>query len=131
MFRDDALTRSIEQLGQAVTRVVELLDQQRGDDAEREITSAERVLGVPPGLDRIDAASAAMMLGGGDRVVLVASLLDLRARSAAARGAAADAARHRARAQALLDHATPVGLAQEAGELRERLTASRASRPKP
>ena len=123
MFRQDYFDRLIEQFARSVARVVQLIRRQDLDDADRELALAEQAIGAPPGLEHIDPASAAMVLGNGDKVVLLAQLADLRADAADARGAAADAARHRARALALLDCARPLQLTQEAADLRERLTS--------
>ena len=121
MFRQDYIDRLIEQFGRSVARVLEFLQQRDVDDADREIAVAEQALGVPPGLEHIDAASAAMVLGNGDKVVLLARLTELRAEAAEQRGAAGDAARHRARARALLECATPLQLTRDADDLRARL----------
>ncbi|HVZ24155.1 MAG TPA: hypothetical protein VG871_23950 [Vicinamibacterales bacterium] len=123
MFRQDYILRLIEEFARRVGRVLQLLRQGDLDDADREIALAEQAIGVPPGLEQIDAASAAMVLGNGDKVILLARLTELRAEEADARGATADAARHRARAMALLDRATPLELTQEAADLRQRLAA--------
>lgn len=123
MFRDDYVLRLIEEFAGRVGRVIELLRQKDFAAGDREIALAERALGVPPGLEAIDPASAAMVLGNGDKVVLLARLTELRADSADAQGAAADASRHRARALALLDRARPLQLTREAEELRARLAA--------
>ena len=123
MFREDYILRLVEEFARRVGRVIELLRQKDFDDAGREIALAEQALGAPPGLGHIDPASAAMVLGNGDKVVLLARLTELRAEEADARGAAADSARHRARALALLDCARPVQLTRDADELRKRLTA--------
>ena len=124
MFRQDYFDRLIEEFTRRVARVLDLLRQQNPDDADLELAAAEKTLGVPPGLDQIDAASAAMVLGNGDKVVLLARLMELRAAGADARGAGADAARHRARALALLDCARPLQLTKDADDLRTRLSAS-------
>lgn len=121
MFREDHLNRLVEQFGRTVERVLPLIHKQAFDEANREIAVAEQALGVPPGLDQIDARSAAMVLGNADKVVLLARLIELRAEAADARGAAADAARHRARALALLDCARPLELTRDAEALRGRL----------
>lgn len=127
MFRQDYIDRLIEQFGRSVARVLEFLQQRDVDDADREIAVAEQALGVPPGLEHIDAASAAMVLGNGDKVVLLARLTELRAESAEQRGAAGDAARHRARARALLECATPLQLTRDADDLRARLAGRQRS----
>jgi hypothetical protein len=123
VFRQDYFDRLIEEFARSVARVLDLLRQQHPDDADFEIAAAEKALGVPPGLDQIDAASAAMVLGNGDKVVLLAQLMELRADAAEARGADAEAERHRARALALLDSARPVQLTSDADDLRTRLAA--------
>jgi hypothetical protein len=123
MFRQDYILRMIEEFARRVGRVLHSLGRGDLDEADREITLAEQSIGVPPGLDQIDAASAAMVLGNGDKVVLLARLTELRAEEADARGAHEDAARHRARALALLDRATPLELVQDAADLRQRLSA--------
>jgi hypothetical protein len=56
-------------------------------------------------------------------VVLAALILEQKALGAAALGRSSVAAAHRARALALLDHAKPFELAQQADELRQRLVS--------
>jgi hypothetical protein len=124
VFRQDYFDRLIEEFTRRVARVLDLIRQHQPDDAELEIAAAEKTLGVPPGLDQIDAASAAMVVGNGDKVVLLARLMELRADRADAQGAGAEAARHRARALALLDRARPVQLTKDADDLRTRLGAT-------
>jgi hypothetical protein len=126
MFRQDYLLRLIEEFGHIIARVVQSMKDQRLDEAEREIATAEQALGIPPGLEQIDPVSAALVLGNSDKVVMAARLLELRAEASERRGRAADAARHRARAVRMLVCARPVELTQEAADLRARLMAPRS-----
>ena len=121
MLREDVTSRLIVTLMGGISRIRELLQAHKVEDAETELAAAEQQLGLPPGIERFDAASAALMAGGGDRVVLAAMLLELRAEAADARGDEAKADRHRGRALALLHHATPSQLTREAKELEARL----------
>lgn len=123
MLREDVIGRLIVTLMGGISRIRELLQEHKIEDAETELASAEQQLGLPPGIERFDAASAALMAGGGDRVVLAAMLLELRAAAADERGAAEEADRHRARALVLLRHATPSQLTREARDLQARLQA--------
>lgn len=121
MLREDVVGRLIAELGRALAGIKQRLLEQKVDEAEREIAEAEQMLGLPRGIEQFDARSAALVAGGGDKVVLAAMLLELRAGAAMERGAAGDAQRHRARALALLDCASPIELVKEAEALRARL----------
>ena len=121
MLREDIVGRLIAQLGRALAGIKDRLLEQKVDEAEREIAEAEQMLGLPRGIEQFDARSAALVAGGGDKVVLAAMLLELRAAAAMERGATGDAQRHRARALALLDCASPIELVKEAEALRARL----------
>lgn len=121
MLREDVISRLIVTLTGGFARIRELLQEHKVEDAETELAAAEQQLGLAPGIERFDAASAALMTGGGDRVVLAAMLLELRAEAADARGDEAKADRSRDRALALLHHATPNQLTREAKELEARL----------
>lgn len=124
MLRDDVIGRLIVTLAGGVTRIRELLQEHKVEDAETELAAADQQLGLPAGIERFDAGSAALMAGGGDRVVLAAMLLDVRADIATEREAVDDADRYRLRALALLRHATPSQLTREARELEARLEAA-------
>ncbi|MCA9592075.1 MAG: hypothetical protein KC776_02165 [Myxococcales bacterium] len=120
-LRQDFIGRLIQQLADFFARALKQIQEGQLDEAEATIAEAERSLGLPRGMERLDARSAAMMLGGGDKVVLAALLLEQKALMAASRGREADAKTLRARAQSLLSHAKPHELGTEAGELAERL----------
>lgn len=124
MLRQDYIGRLIQQLTEALARALKLARESKVDEAEAEIASAELSLALPRGIELFDARSAAMVIGGGDKVVLAALVLEHRGLLSAARGDRAAARRQRARALALLDHAKPHELAAEAAELRDRLTSS-------
>ncbi|MBX3130414.1 MAG: hypothetical protein KF718_27090 [Polyangiaceae bacterium] len=124
MIRQDYIGRLIQQLGEALARIAKLSSSSQLAEAEAELRSAEEALGVPRGIERFDARSAALLLGGSDKVVLAALLLEQRARLADAQGNDAEGARHRARALALLDHARAQELAEQAVELRARLDSA-------
>lgn len=127
MLRQDFIGRLIEQLTDSLGRIAKLMQDDKLGDAESELTQAEQALGLPRGIERFDARSAALITGNGDKVVLAALILEHRARLAKARGQAAQAKRHRARARELLDHAKPHELVHEANALRERLAAEDAA----
>ena|SRR5688572_10283307 len=119
MLRQDYIGRLIQQVAEALAGAAGLLEKRRLDEAEAEIAAAEGALGSS-GMQRLDARSVALVLGGGDKVVLAAALVEKRAELALARGDAALAAELRARAAALLGHARPQELAGLAAELRAR-----------
>jgi hypothetical protein len=121
VLRQDYIGRLIHQLVEALGRAVKRIDESQLDAADSEIEAAERALGLPRGIELFDARSAAMVIGGGDKVVLAAMLLEHRALVLAARGSRTEAARQRARALALLAYAKPHELKNEANELRARL----------
>jgi hypothetical protein len=128
VLRQDFLGRLIEQLVESLARITGLVEEKDTDGAERELESAEQALGLPRGIERFDAKSAALLAGGGDKVVLAALLLEHRARIARVRGDEKLAKRHRARAFAMLENAKPQELKTEAEALRARLIAeARAS----
>jgi hypothetical protein len=128
VLRQDFIGRLIHQLVESLGRVTRLVEEQKLDDADGELDSAEQALGLPRGMERFDAKSAALLVGGSDKVVLAALVLEHRARIAALRGDAKQARRHRGRAFALLEHAKPNELESEAAALRERLISeARAS----
>ncbi len=121
MLRQDFIGRLIEQLVESLARIPKLVEEQKLDEADGELTSAEQALGLPRGIERFDAKSAALLIGGGDKVVLTALLLEHRARVAKARGDLELARRHRGRAFALLEQGKPQELVAEAAALRNRL----------
>jgi hypothetical protein len=123
VLRQDYIGRLIQQLIEAFGRAIARLDEQDLDAADSEIDAAERSLGLPRGIELFDARSAALVIGNGDKVVLAALLLEHRARVLDARGAGADARRKRQRALALLEHAKPHELREQADALRARLGA--------
>lgn len=122
MLRQDYIGRLIQQLFEALARMTQRLAEGRVDDAELELKQAEQALGMPRGIELFDARSVALMAGRGDKVVLAALLAEQYAALAAARGDAARAQQHRARALALLDEARPHELVRQATELRARLS---------
>jgi hypothetical protein len=122
MLRQDYIGRLIQQVAEALARAAGQIQKLRLDDAETELASAERALGVRPGMERLDVRSTAMLFGDGDKLVLLASILERRAELAAARGQQSLAARLRARARALLEHAKPNELADHAAALRARIS---------
>ncbi|MBK7584056.1 MAG: hypothetical protein IPI67_28145 [Myxococcales bacterium] len=121
MLRQDYIGRLIQQLAEALARAARRVKEDQLDEADAEIAAAEQALGLPRGLELFDPRSAALLLGGGDKVVLAALLLEHRALVASARGATVAARQKRARALSLLGHATPHELGKEAAELRTRL----------
>jgi hypothetical protein len=128
MLRQDYIGRLIQQLAEMLARVAGLRKQGQPEQADAELAAAERALGIPIGAERLDARSVATLLGGADKVVLAALILEQRALSYEARGDVVLAAKHRARALALLAHAAPTELGAQADELRARLQPP-ASRP--
>ena len=123
MLRHDYIGRLIQQLGEALARIAGLAGAGKNEEAAKEIADAERQLGLPLGAERLDARSVALLLGGADKVVLLALLCEQRARLASDAGDHAAARRHRARLLALLDHASPVELGPEREALRQRARA--------
>ncbi len=123
-LRQDFIGRLIQQLANFFARALKLVQEGQLDEADAEIAEAERALGLPRGMDKLDARSAALMLNGGDKVVLAALLLEHKALSAGARGNDALARAYRTRARALLEHAKPHELEKEATELRTRLESA-------
>jgi hypothetical protein len=121
MLRHDYIGRLIQQIAEFLARVAALRGEGRTQAADAELEAAERALGLPVGIERLDARSVAMLIGGGDKVVLAALILEQRALAASALGQRAVAAAQRARALAILDHAKPFELAEQADALRKRL----------
>lgn len=121
MLRQDYIGRLIQQLAEALARVARLAKESKLEQAEAELAEAEQALALPRGIELFDARSAALVIGGGDKVVLAALLLEHRALLLEARGSSGQAQRLRARALALLEHARPHELRAEAAELRARL----------
>jgi hypothetical protein len=130
MLRHDYIGRLIQQIAEFLARVAALRGEGRAQAAHAELETAERALGLPIGTERLDARSVAMLIGGGDKVVLAALILEQKALGAEALGHATVAAAHRDRALALLDHAKPFELANQASELRQRLGATRNPQPR-
>jgi hypothetical protein len=122
VLRQDFIGRIIQQLAEALARIAKL---SRKDDAEQvqaELASVESALGIFAGMDRLDARSVALMLGGGDKVVLAAQLLEQRALLAAERADELTERKLRKRALELLRHAQPKELEKAAAELQARLS---------
>jgi hypothetical protein len=125
MLRQDFIGRLIQQLSDSLARAFGHVQKGELEQAEGEILEAEEKLGLPRGMDRLDARSAALLLGGGDKVVLAAALFEQRALIADARDDAALAKNFRARARSLLDSANPHELRERADEIRLRLVSAK------
>jgi hypothetical protein len=121
MLRQDYIKRLIEQMAEAMARIVRARTAGTPAEAEAEIQSAERSLGLPVGSERLEARSLALLAGDGDKVVLLMLLMEQRAHLAAARGDQGDAARLEARVRELLPLAKPKEMTRELEELRARL----------
>ena len=122
MLRQDYVGRLIQQLAEALARIANLSRKTDAQQIEAELSSVEAALGFFPGMDRLDARSTALLLGGGDKVILAAQLLEQRALLASESSEPEQARALRQRAVALLDHAQPNELAEDAAQLRARLT---------
>ncbi len=122
MLRQDYIGRLIQQLAEALARIANLSRKTDAQQVEAELSSVEAALGFFPGMDRLDARSTALLLGGGDKVILAAQLLEQRALLAVDHGQSERARVLRQRALALLDHAKPNELSEDAAQLRARLT---------
>lgn len=83
----DVILRMIRQLGEAIARVAGLRRQGRTDEASLLLQqTADGVLGpMSSMIDRLDAASAAMLLGSKPKIRAYASILEERAHIAQAR----------------------------------------------
>jgi hypothetical protein len=125
VFRQDYIKRLIDQLADFVARVSRLMAEGRLPEADAELVQAEQQLGLPLGSERLDARSLALLLGDGDRVVLLAILLEQKALLAERRGDSSQASRELSRAKQLLLHAKPQALAAQAAELSLRLSTRR------
>ncbi len=123
MLRQDYIGRLIQQLAEALARIANLSRKTDTQQIEAELASVEAALGFFPGMDRLDARSTALLLGGGDKVILAVQLLEQRALLASDNSEPERARVLRRRAVALLDHAKPDELTEDAAQLRVRLTA--------
>jgi hypothetical protein len=121
MLRHDYIGRLIQQISELLARVAGLRGESRTQEADAELEAAERAVGLPVGVERLEARSVAMLIGGGDKVVIAALILEQKALNADARLEPKLASTHRARALALLAHAKPFELADQARELAARL----------
>jgi hypothetical protein len=121
MFRQDYIKRLIEQLSEFLAKIAGATAAGRLDEAEHELEAAEQALNLPLGSERLDARSLCLLLGDGDKVILLVALLDKKAELAEARGDSALARRLRARARDILRCAEPRQLLQLADDLRKRL----------
>lgn len=121
MLRQDYIGRLIQQLLEALARITRRVDAQELDEARAELDAQERALGVAVGVERLTARSVAMLLGGGDKVVLYALLLEQRAKLAEHADDPELARSLRARALELVASCQPFELADQARELTARL----------
>jgi hypothetical protein len=122
MFRQDYIKRLIAELGDFLAKIAGAATAGRLDEAEQKLDEALQTLNLPVGSERLDARSLCLLLGDGDKVVLLAALLEKRAELAAARGNAALAERVKSRARDLLKYAEPQQLLQLKEELRKRMS---------
>ncbi|HMR08408.1 MAG TPA: hypothetical protein PKA88_21660 [Polyangiaceae bacterium] len=123
MLRQDFIGRLIQQLAEALARIAKLNRKDEAEQVEAELASAESALGIFQGMDRLDTRSVSLLLGGGDKVVLAAQLLEQRALLAVEQSDLPRASKLRQRARELLSHAQPKELAGEAKELHQRLSS--------
>jgi hypothetical protein len=103
-FERDYVKRQIKQLVDALARAIGIAKkEQRYDDALEAVKKAPSdLLGIDGELlERVDAASAARILGDRERVEIYAAILDEEAGIHSARGEPSLAARVQARASAL------------------------------
>lgn len=100
---DDFLMRAVEQLAQAVARILKRVQAGEHAQAETELSQAYDALlgGDRVFLGMIDAATLSNLLGSADKTCLLAKLSLLEARVVEARGDAQAGAQLRARAHAL------------------------------
>lgn len=122
MLRHDYIGRLIQQIAEFLARAARRLGEAKAEQAEAELSAAERALGIPLGAERLDARSVALLLGGKDKVVMAALIAEQRAALSQHRGQAELARAQRARALGLLANAEPFELTAQAAELRERLS---------
>ena len=100
---DDYLMRAIEQLAQAVARILRRLEAGEHEQAETELAQAYDTLlgGDRVFLGMVDAATLANLLGSAEKTCLLAKLSLIEARLLETRGDALGAAKLRTRASAL------------------------------
>ena len=108
MFERDYVMRAVKQVAAALARVLGLRQQQKHEEADRELDELYRGL-VP--FDRellylLDPATLVGMLREPERIAAVCDVLAFEADEADARGDATHAVRLRRRAQALLEHSS-------------------------
>ena len=104
MFERDYLMRAVRQVAQVLARVLGLRQQNKQEEADRELDELYRGL-VPFDrelLDLLDPQTLAAMLRDPDRIRAVCQLLTFEADEADRRGDPTRAERGRRRAQALL-----------------------------
>ena len=104
MFERDYLMRAVQQVAQALARVLGLRQQNKQEEADRELDELYRGL-VPFDrelLDVLDAQTLATMIRDPERIRAVCQLLAFEADEAERRGEPARAERGRRRAAALL-----------------------------
>lgn len=103
MIRQDYIKRLIEQVGEAIARVLG----KTGAGAESQDEGLERInhayaeLGIVPGFFALEATSLRRMLGSAERIAAVAALCGWEAQLLELKGETALAAKRRRLAQAL------------------------------
>jgi len=104
---DDFLMRAIQQLTQAIARILRLSREDRLEEAEAELGRAYDELLGPDRvyLEMVDPATLGNLLGTPEKTRVLAKLSMLEAGLALRRGDTARAARLEARARTLRDHA--------------------------
>ena len=116
MFKQDYILRLVEELAQAVAKVLKGNSESKLESLESELERAEQELGVIRGAETLTARSLAGLLGG-DKCVLYAELLLARAALLERRGSTGAASARRRRAQELLVHSRPEQLLELKAEL--------------
>ena len=109
MFERDYVMRAVKQVAQALARVLGLRQQNKHEEADRELDELYRGL-VPFDrelLDVLDPTTLASMIRDPERVAAICELLAFEADTAEQRGEAARAQRTRRRALALLRSGVP------------------------
>ncbi len=79
MYQHDIIKRLIQQVAEAIARVVGLCASRSFEEADDELAAAERKLGLPKGLERLDDASVLLLLSGNPRADLLCQLWEKRA----------------------------------------------------
>ena len=120
MFKQDYILRLVEELSQAVARVLKKSSEQEFESLEGEFDRAEQALGVLRGAELLDAKSVARLLGG-DKCVLYVKILLARASLLEQRESPAQAGALRHRARDLLGHSRPEQLVELKSDLLKEL----------